>query len=78
MLWSSAQTNTPQSNINGACNTYIFSQPSSGISLDTLAYLEQRAICQSWDAVFAFWIVGLIFLLWVIVLASQVNRRSID
>lgn len=66
------------SNINSNCNTYVFDQSSSGVSLTTFAFLEQRAICQSWDAAFAFWIVGLVFLVWIIVLASQVNRALND
>ncbi|KAF2150873.1 hypothetical protein K461DRAFT_216389, partial [Myriangium duriaei CBS 260.36] len=74
MIETALQLFGSPSNINSNCNTYVFNQASSGVSLSTFAFLEQRAICQSWDAAFAFWIVGLVFLVWIIVLASQVNR----
>lgn len=63
------------SNINNNCNTYVFDMPSSGVSLDTFAFISQRSICQSWDAYFAFWLVGVVWLAYAVVLASQVNRR---
>ncbi|PSK38477.1 hypothetical protein C1H76_2729 [Elsinoe australis] len=66
------------SNINSNCQTFVTDQPSSGVSLATFAFLQQRSICQSWQAVFAFWIVGVVFLVWLMVLASQVNRRYYD
>ena len=43
----------------------------------TLQYLEQRSICQSWLAVFAFWIIGAVFLTWMIILGSMVARGGI-
>jgi len=64
----------PAGNINGNCQTYIYNQPSHGLSLDTLAWLEQDSICASWDAVFAFWLVGAVFLTWMIILGSTVAR----
>jgi len=62
----------PAGNVNGNCGSLV---AYTGVSLDTLAYLEQHSICQSWDAAFAFWIVGAVFLVWVFIMASQVNRR---
>ena len=70
----SSPANPSQSNINANCNTYVFHQPSSGVSLATFAFLEQRAICQCWDVVFSFFLIGVFFLLYIIIVASQVNR----
>jgi len=81
-------------NINNQCNTYVFGDSASGPNLDTLAFLQQRNICeytllcvdleskannsigQCWQAVFAFWIVGSVFLVWMMVMASQVNSNQ--
>ncbi|KAF1351886.1 hypothetical protein BDV97DRAFT_367707 [Delphinella strobiligena] len=63
-------------NVSSTCSTYVTSQKVTGVSLDTLAWLEQNAICSEWDAVFAFWIIGLVFLIWMIVMASQVNNNT--
>ncbi|GAB1317201.1 MARVEL domain-containing protein [Madurella fahalii] len=60
--------------VSSNCNLFVFGanpQP-LGQSLETLAWLEQRSICQSWQAVFAFGLVGAIFLLWIMVMAYQV------
>jgi len=61
-------------NINNKCQTFVTNQPSNTLSVDTLAWLQQNSICQCWSAVFAFWIVGAVFLVWLIVLASMVAR----
>ncbi|KAH6637605.1 hypothetical protein C7974DRAFT_306507 [Boeremia exigua] len=63
-------------NIINQCNTYVFSDSSSGPTLDTLAFLQQRNICQCWQAVFAFWIIGSVFLIWMMIMASQVNSNQ--
>ena len=35
--------------VNGNCNLYVLSMPFTGVSIDTLAYLEQKNICKfSW------------------------------
>lgn len=54
------------------CSLYVNSMPFSGKSIETLAWLEQRSICQSWTAAWSFQLVGVIFLLWKMVLAYQV------
>lgn len=77
-VYIASELTTSQSNINSNCQTFVTDQPSSGVSLATFAFLQQRSICQSWQAVFAFWIVGVVFLVWLMVLASQVNRRYYD
>ncbi|EMD00114.1 hypothetical protein BAUCODRAFT_119666 [Baudoinia panamericana UAMH 10762] len=62
--------------INGQCNSLNANAPGTGLSLNMLAWLELNSICQSWQAAFAFWIVGAVFLLWMIVLGSQVARNG--
>lgn len=64
----------PAGDINGRCQQFVFMQPSTDLSINTLAWLEQNSICRSWDAVFAFWIIGAVFLTWMIVLGSTVAR----
>ncbi|MCJ1410045.1 hypothetical protein MMC19_004130 [Ptychographa xylographoides] len=66
------------SNVNGNCNLYILGQPFTGVSLDTFAYLEQKSICQSWQAAFSFLIIGCVFYIWMIVMASQVNQDQYE
>lgn len=73
-----AYSDTFQGNVNGNCNTYINSQPSTGVSIETLAWMEQHMICQAWTAQFAFWIVGFVFMIWLLIMASQVNQRFYD
>ncbi|KAK3631650.1 hypothetical protein LTR56_016757 [Elasticomyces elasticus] len=58
----------------GQCNTLNRNSPQRGLTVEVLAYLELQSICQSWQAAFAFWIVGAVFFLWMIVLGSQVAR----
>lgn len=64
----------PQSNINGNCQQYVFGMPLRQLDVYTLAWLEQNSICQSWQAAFAFWIIGAVFLVYMIVIASTVAR----
>ena len=88
----------PNGGVNGNCNLYVLGQSFSGVSIDTLAYLEQKSICeqwlaqvppctshnltlalgQSWQAAFSFEIVGCVFFIWMIVMASQVNRDQYE
>ncbi|KAL1853586.1 hypothetical protein VTK73DRAFT_8928 [Phialemonium thermophilum] len=62
----------PSGSVSSNCNLSVFSQHPKGQTLETLAWLEQRGICQSWQAVFSFALVGAIFLLWIMVMAYQV------
>lgn len=48
-----------------------------GVTIWTLQYLQQRSTCQSWLAVFSFWIIGAVFLVWMIILGSMVARGGI-
>ncbi|KAJ9624151.1 hypothetical protein H2203_005601 [Taxawa tesnikishii (nom. ined.)] len=68
----------PAGNVNGNCSRYVSNNQVTGVSIQTLAWLEQNSICQSWMAVFAFWIIGTIFLIWMMIMASQVARRNYD
>jgi hypothetical protein len=65
-------------NINNQCNTYVFNSKQTGPSVNTLAWLQQQNICQCWQAAFAFWIIGTVFLVWMMVMASQVNQNQYD
>lgn len=58
--------------VSSSCNVQVFNQNPTGETLQTLAWLEQRSICQGWQAVFALGLVGAIFLLWIMVIAYQV------
>ncbi|KAK4676297.1 hypothetical protein QC764_511120 [Podospora pseudoanserina] len=64
----------PDGSVSSECNIQVFgaSPMPKGQTLETLAWLEQRSICQSWQAVFAFGLVGAVFLLWIMVIAYQV------
>lgn len=64
----------PTGSVSGNCNLFVFGanpQP-HGQNVQALAWLQQRSICQSWQAVFAFGLVGAIFLLWIMTMAYQV------
>lgn len=62
----------PTGTVSGNCNLLVFTQNPTGQTLNTLAWLQQRSICQSWQAVFAFGLVGQLFLVWIMVMAYQV------
>ncbi|THY48178.1 hypothetical protein D6C99_05547 [Aureobasidium pullulans] len=64
-----------QGNVSTYCNRYVNNNNIRGVSIDTLAWLEQNSICSQWDAAFAFWIIGLVFLVWMMIMASQVNSK---
>ncbi|KAF2237448.1 hypothetical protein EV356DRAFT_574233 [Viridothelium virens] len=65
-------------NVSSACQNSVVNNQSTGVSVNTLAWLEQNSICQSWDAVFAFWIIGAVWFIWIIVIAAQVSRSQYD
>lgn len=62
----------PSGSVSSSCNLAVFGQNPTGQTLETLAWMEQKSICQSWQAVFAFGLVGAILLLWIMVMAYQV------
>jgi hypothetical protein len=65
----------PAGSVNGNCNIYVMNAQSTGSSLNTLAWLEQKSICQSWMAAWAFELVGCVFLLWMMIMSYQVYRN---
>ncbi|KAL2753254.1 hypothetical protein ACRALDRAFT_2029129 [Sodiomyces alcalophilus JCM 7366] len=62
----------PSGSIQGSCDVAVFSFNPKGTNLQTLAWLQQRTVCQTWQAAFAFCIVGALFLVWIMVMAYQV------
>ncbi|KAI1189459.1 hypothetical protein F5B17DRAFT_198949 [Nemania serpens] len=54
------------------CDRLVFNDPQHGNNAVTLAWLQQRSICQQWQSVFAFALIGNIFLIWIIIMAVQV------
>ncbi|KAH8758210.1 hypothetical protein BGZ57DRAFT_932591 [Hyaloscypha finlandica] len=66
----------PSGSVNGSCNLYVTGAASQGPSEATLAYLEQKSICQSWTAAWAFQLVGCVFLLWMMIMAYQVYAED--
>ncbi len=67
----------PAGNIASNCQVFVNGRKSTGVSQQTLAWLQQNSTCNSWYAVFAFWIVGGVFLTWMIVLGSMVARGQV-
>ncbi|KAF2793150.1 hypothetical protein K505DRAFT_306322 [Melanomma pulvis-pyrius CBS 109.77] len=65
-------------NLNNQCNAYVYNMRQKGQTANTLAWLQQQNICQCWNAVFAFWIIGSVFLIWMMIMASQVNANQYD
>ena len=64
----------PAGDIASNCKVILGQHKSTGLSQQTLAWLQQNSTCNSWYAAFAFWIVGGVFLTWMIVLGSMVAR----
>ncbi|KAH8819399.1 hypothetical protein F5884DRAFT_10448 [Xylogone sp. PMI_703] len=60
--------------VNNNCELFVNNNPSRGSNIQTLAWLEQRSICQSWTAAWSFELVGTIFLLWMMIMSYQVYR----
>ncbi|KAI1437366.1 arginase-like protein [Xylaria sp. CBS 124048] len=65
-LWS------PAGGVSSNCNVLVWNNRQKGDNAVTFAWLEQRSICQQWQAVFAFGLIGNVFLLWIIVMAGRV------
>ncbi|KAI5920146.1 hypothetical protein F4810DRAFT_703138 [Camillea tinctor] len=62
----------PAGSVSLNCERLVWSATPQGNNQATLAWLEQRSICQQWQAVFAFALIGCLFLLWMIIMAVQV------
>lgn len=65
-------------NISNQCSTYVNNMKVYGPSANTLAWLQQNNICSCWNAAFAFWIIGTVFLIWMMIMASQVSQNQFD
>jgi hypothetical protein len=80
VLWSvgliviSLQLWGPSGSVSSNCNLQVFGATPrpKGQNLQTLSWLEQKSLCQSWQAAFAFGLIGAIFLLWIMVMSYQV------
>ncbi|MCJ1308602.1 hypothetical protein MMC25_002255 [Agyrium rufum] len=46
LVETSIQLFGPTGSVNGNCNLYVTGMPFSGVSVETLAYLEQKSICK--------------------------------
>jgi hypothetical protein len=68
----------PDGNINSRCNDIVDNQKVFGPTLETLAWLQNNSICACWKAAFAFWIIGAVFLIWMMFMASQVNNDQFE
>ncbi|KAI1419920.1 hypothetical protein F5Y12DRAFT_177872 [Xylaria sp. FL1777] len=62
----------PAGSVSANCENLVWNNVQHGNNDATLAWLQQRSICQQWQSVFAFGVIGNIFLLWIIVMAVQV------
>ena len=78
LVETAIQLFSSNSNVNSNCQNYVLNQPVYGQTLNTLAWLEQQGICQSWYAAFSFWIIGAVFLVWLFVIAVTVNQARYD
>ncbi|KAI9831489.1 MAG: hypothetical protein M1826_003379 [Phylliscum demangeonii] len=64
----------PTGGVNANCNQYVTNQEFKGQSINTLAWLEQNNICSCWRAAFSFAVIGAVLLLWMMVMAWQVQN----
>lgn len=77
----------PGGSVQSNCELYVFDRSPKGQTVEVLAYLQQRNICefestavgtvlirtgQSWYLVFSMGLVGSVFLVWVMIIAYQV------
>ncbi|CAM1508869.1 Fc.00g026080.m01.CDS01 [Cosmosporella sp. VM-42] len=62
----------PNGSVQSVCNNEVFNRSPKGQSEETLAWLQQRNICQSWQLVFAMALTGGAFLIWIMIMAYQV------
>ncbi|KAK8141339.1 hypothetical protein G3M48_000240 [Beauveria asiatica] len=62
--------------VQSVCNVQVFSQSPHTPDVTTLAWMQQRNICQTWYLVFAMGLTGAIFLIWGMFISYHVFRRS--
>ncbi|KKA30843.1 hypothetical protein TD95_000739 [Thielaviopsis punctulata] len=68
-LWGSG-------NVNSQCSIQVWSGNPKGENIITLAWLMQKSICQSWQALFSFSLVGTAALIWIMIMSYQVFAAS--
>ena len=80
VLWLTALIETaiqlygPSGNVNANCNTYVTNRPYTGVTVESLAWITQNNICNSWKAAFAFDVVATVLFFWMMVLSWQVQN----
>jgi len=62
--------------VNPTCQSYVYNQATSGVTMENLIWLLQDDICQTWDIAFAFWVVGIILWIWMLALGRSVAQSS--
>ena len=75
LIETSIQLYGPKGSVNSYCDAY---RTSTGPTASTLAFLETQGICNDWKAAFALLLVGTVFLLWMMIMAWQVNRDDFE
>ena len=77
LIETAIQLYGPRGSVNSYCNAY---RPSSGYregqGQETLAYIATQGICNDWKALFSFYIVGCVFLLWMMFIARGVQNDN--
>ncbi|KAK6071950.1 hypothetical protein SCUP234_09439 [Seiridium cupressi] len=62
----------PTGSVSANCNALVFGQDPGNSNQEKLAWMAQKSICQSWQAVWSFALIGSLFLLWMMIMAIQV------
>jgi len=78
LIETAVQLFGPAGSVNGNCHNFVTNQPFHGVSVGTLAWLEQTNICNCWEASFAMEVVGTLFLFWMMIMAYNVNKDDYD
>ncbi|KAJ4308907.1 hypothetical protein N0V84_011813 [Fusarium piperis] len=66
----------PNGSIQSVCDVQVFGRNPTGQTERTMAWLQQRNICQCWQLVFAMSLTGTVFFIWVMIMAYQVFVNS--
>ncbi|RDL32644.1 Uncharacterized protein BP5553_09100 [Venustampulla echinocandica] len=77
LIVDSIQLWGPVGSVNSNCQLYVTGNSVKGPSMETLAWLQQNSICQSWTAAWSFELVGCVFLIWMMVMAYQVYSNDV-
>lgn len=76
LIETAIQLYGPSGNVNANCAAYVTDQPFRGVTVETLAWLEQNTICNLWKAAFAFEVVSTVLFAWMMVLSWQVQNDN--